>query len=100
MLGTSYLGASMVWGGILQGFFHAVAGTPQYILTLATAAGGFYIQWFKTSKGVEIDPKTGQVTVVILLPPPPGMGAPLRNVTSNPLVMYWLIVTLLVTDCF
>ena len=70
------------------------------ILTAGATGGFFYIQWFKTSKGVEIDPKTGQVTVVILLPPPPGMGAPLRNVTSNPLAMYWLIVTLLVTDCF
>ena len=37
---------------------------------LLPQAIGFFIQLHKTSKGVEIDPRTGQVSVVVVLPPP------------------------------
>ena len=74
MLGTSFLGADLVWTGIFQGFAHALPGAGQMFLIIATGAGFFCVQWFKTSKGVEIDPQTGKVTVVVIQAPLPAGG--------------------------
>jgi hypothetical protein len=45
----------------------------QVALTLLCWVGAFCVQYFKTSKGVEIDAKTGQATYVVMqTQAPPG----------------------------
>ena len=78
ILGTSFLGAGMVCLSLFQGFAEAGYSDGQLFLQLALFVGFFCVQWFKTSKGVEIDPQTGQVTVIIVQPPmQPTIQAPL-----------------------
>jgi len=66
MLGTSYVGASMFWAGCFQGFAQQAPSSTQVALVLISWVGAFCVQWFKTSKGVEIDEKTGAVTYVVV----------------------------------
>lgn len=71
MIGTSFLGSWMVFNGLFTGLFgasSATMATVNSILIFVGAGAGFYIQYTITSKGVEIDPKTGQVTVIIVQP--------------------------------
>lgn len=76
MLGTAYLGSSLVWASIFYGIIGAYdQGLVQNLLVLVSTGGGFYVQWNFTAKGVEIDPRTGQVTVVIV----PGQPAFLQR---------------------
>ena len=67
MLGTSFLGSSCFWTGVflLFGVEELAPGSGvQTVLVYISAAGAFCVQWFHTSKGVEIDPKTGKVVVI------------------------------------
>ena len=73
MLGTSYMGSNIVTSCIFYGIVGAYDQTVVLaLLTLAGTACGFYVQWNYTGKGVEIDPRTGQVTVVVV----PGQPQP------------------------
>ena len=85
IIGTSFLGAGLV---CLPGYLMRAALYDGYegdggevtveFVQLAIFVGFFCIQWFKTSKGVEIDPHTGEVTVIIVQQPmQPTMQAPL-----------------------
>eukprot|EP01047_Picozoa_sp_COSAG01_P045182 COSAG01_NODE_4143_length_5301_cov_13.838908_5_plen_480_part_00 len=55
MVGTAYLGSVMVWSSVFQGFAHRQIDGLQIFLVFASAVGGFCVQYFKTSKGVEYD---------------------------------------------
>ena len=67
MVGTSFVGSSWFWTGAFV-LSHAPKLAPgsgvQTVLVYLSAAGSFCVQWFHTSKGVEIDPKTGKVVVI------------------------------------
>ena len=72
MLGTSFIGSSCFWTSVPGGS----TGSGVYtLLVYISAAGAFCVQWFKTSKGVEIDPQTGQVVVIQPVLPVNGGGA-------------------------
>jgi hypothetical protein len=77
MAGTAFLGSQMVASGIVDGFLNLSRGGGPLlsILTVVGAVGGFFIQWKFTSQGVNIDPKTGAVTVVIITPRQPAYPA-------------------------
>ena len=56
----------MFWAGCFQGFAQQAPSSTQVALVLISWVGAFCVQWFKTSKGVEIDEKTGAVTYVVV----------------------------------
>jgi hypothetical protein len=69
MLGTAYLGSFLVWAGVFQGFVGGTEGDleigiVQPVLTYVLFIIGFAVQYKFTSKGVEIDPRTGAVTII------------------------------------
>ena len=90
MLGTSFLGSSWFWCGISL-LFQAPAlylGGLNTVLVYLSAAGAFCVQWFHTSKGVEIDPKTGQVVVITAQPVHPIGHEPPLLAAAQPTTAY------------
>eukprot|EP01043_Picozoa_sp_COSAG02_P070497 COSAG02_NODE_12506_length_1535_cov_3.816156_1_plen_397_part_10 len=79
MLGTSILGSGLVWTAIIQGIAkHPTGSSWQAVLVYLTDTVFFVVQLHITSKGIEIDPATGKVTVVVVQQTvPPGMGVAL-----------------------
>ena len=67
ILATAYLGSSLTWDSIFYGFFQSYDQIIVVeLLVIASTAVSFYVQWNYTAKGVDIDPRTGQVTVVVV----------------------------------
>jgi hypothetical protein len=76
MLGTAYFGSELIWSSIFFGLFQTFdEPTIMGLLTIASTGAAFYVQWTYTGKGVEINPSTGQVTVVVV----PGQPAFLQR---------------------
>ena len=76
ILVTAQLGSSLTWYSIFYGFFHVGFSKETIIelLILASTAIAFYIQWNYTAKGVDVDPNTGQVTIVVVPGQPAFLG--------------------------
>ena len=73
--GTTFLGAGLT---CLRAYYRDVS--VGIALHAAVCVAYFCIQWFKTSKGVEIDPHTGQVTVLV------AVGGLIQPTTQAPLL--------------
>ena len=77
ILATAYLGSSLTWDSIFYGFFQAFGQvTVVELFVIVSTAISIYIQWNFTAKGVDIDPSTGQVTIVVV----PGQPAFLHRI--------------------
>eukprot|EP01047_Picozoa_sp_COSAG01_P042974 COSAG01_NODE_3787_length_5693_cov_17.714337_7_plen_522_part_00 len=77
MAGTAYLGSQMIVSGTVNGLADSSTNTSMIlsIFILLLAIFGFFVQWKFTSQGVNIDPKTGAVTVVVITPRQPAYPA-------------------------
>lgn len=71
IMGTAFLGAAITCApayGVLSLSFGGTAAGDAFVefINFAVFVLFFCVQWFKTSKGVEINPQTGEVTVVVV----------------------------------
>eukprot|EP01043_Picozoa_sp_COSAG02_P010664 COSAG02_NODE_380_length_23483_cov_8.034382_2_plen_777_part_00 len=75
IVNTAYLGSTLTLYSIFYGFFHMFSEEAIVeLLIYASTAIAVYIQWNYTATGVDVDPKTGQVTIVVVPGQPSFLG--------------------------